>query len=62
MRSDAWQMADLFAAAYKVWARLRNARHQAGTVSYPEMLAWQRAKSAWRDTERGMDREYRGER
>lgn len=61
-----WEVANAFAAEYKAWAHMRNARQaeasKAGTVSYVEFAAWQRVKSAFRALQTRTDNEYRGNR
>lgn len=44
---------------YLKWANLRNVRGQ-GVLPAPEMLQWQRVKSAWHSFCKAQDAEYRG--
>ncbi len=54
-----WETGNAFAIEYKHWAELRNVRVQSpGTLSAPEMLAWQSVKSHWRQLEKQVDAEY----
>lgn len=55
-----WEAGNAYALKYHVWATLRNIRVQSpGTVSAPEMVEWQKVKSAWRQLEKQVDAEYR---
>ncbi len=61
-----WEAGNALSAQYSSWADLRNARVQspalANTISVPELVAWQKVKSAWRAFEKQQDAEYRGDR
>jgi hypothetical protein len=60
-----WTLNNALAVEQGKWAALRNARVNDPLgeykVSYPEVMAWQRVKAAWRQLEKQVDAEYRGE-
>jgi hypothetical protein len=56
-----WELANSMSVQYNLWAQERN-RATEGTVSATEFLQWQRVKAAWRQMEKRVDAEYRGER
>lgn len=60
-----WEMGNALAVQYNRWTEMRNVRvadpAKAGTVSMSEFMEWQKVKSAWRQMERQVDGEYRGE-
>jgi hypothetical protein len=61
--APAWEVGNRFAVAYGSWAKLRNERvNNPDTISVPEVAAWQTVKTAWRELEKAVDTEYRGER
>lgn len=55
-----WDLANAMSVQYNLWAAERN-RAMDGTVSASEFMQWQKVKAAWRQVEKRVDAEYRGE-
>jgi hypothetical protein len=60
-----WELGNSLADQYNRWTAMRNVRTadpaKEGTVSAAEFLEWQKVKSAWRQFDKQVDAEYRGE-
>ena len=59
-----WDLANSHAALYNRWVELRNrpAEFRGDTLPADEFMQWQKVKSAWRQLEKRVDAEYRGNR